>query len=133
MSNVVNCAGTITAEPQAVTDGSFPAGSTSLPFTLNPPDKPFAVDTGRQLLNVNSPNAFTAFAGVGADAAVTQASFLYIRVNQSMKVRITQNGQTPAVSLIRGLFILEPDTGDEVTLVEFEGAGQVELYASGQQ
>lgn len=132
MSNSVTCAGTIAADPSTVSDGSFPAGSTSIPFALNPPSKPFAVDTGRQLLTVNSPSAFTAFAGLGANAAVTKANFLYVRVNQSMQIRITQNSVARVVQT-NGLFVLEADTGVEVTLVEFQGAGTVELYASGQQ
>lgn len=132
MSNTVTCAGAIAAEPSTVTDGSFPAGSTSIPFALNPPSKPFTVDTGRALVNVNSPSSFTAFAGVGAGAAVTQASFLYVRTQSPMQVRITQNGSTSVVKT-SGLFVLEPEPGSEVTLVEFQGAGTVELYASGTQ
>lgn len=132
MGQQATCDGTINAQPSTVTDGSFPAGSTSIPFTLNPPSKPFNVDTGRQLLSVNSPSAFVAAGAIGPNGAVTAATFLYLRTQSPMSVRVTQ-ASVARVFLVSGLLVLEPQSGSEITLVEFEGAGTVEMYACGQQ
>ena len=67
---------------------TFPAGSTTIPFSTNPDPKPASASTGDQVVNVNNPS-FAALPGVGAGGVVTQGTFLFIRTLGTMQVRTT--------------------------------------------
>jgi hypothetical protein len=120
----------------------FPSGSTLVPFTLNAGSspKPAQVSTGAKVRTLASPNAFVSLSGVGATDDVTQADTIYIRVVQGgFQFRVTYHNPngSPIVSVLpsAGLIVLEPDAegGYYVTLLEAQGAGQVEYFASGPQ
>lgn len=120
--------------------GAFPAGATSIPLALSPSPKSLTVDSGVVKRNVASPAAFVALSGVGASDAVTQGSFLYVRTNAPMQLRMTFNnpagGVTTAVvpvgsSIGGGLLVLEFDPTRYLTLLEAEGIGTIEYLVGG--
>lgn len=48
---------TLTAGPVGSSDSNFPAGNTTIPFTLNPPAKPITRKTGNVSLPLASPSS----------------------------------------------------------------------------
>lgn len=128
----------LTAGPSAQSDsGSFPGGTTNIPFTLNPPQKAYNVDTGKNLANVQSPNAYAALGAIGAGGPVTQASLLYLRTVVPVLVQITvliSNAPVVIAGIpVNGLLVLEFPTNQPLTGVAVQGAAQVEYYAAGNQ
>lgn len=132
--------GTLLEGPVAAQDGQFPAATSSTPFSLNTgaQPKPVGVSTGIKLRSVNSPSAFVALSGVGATDDVTQADTVYMRVQSGgFQFRVTfHNPAGPNIVSVlpaSGLFVFEPDAGSGyyVTLLEVQGSGQIEYYASG--
>lgn len=133
---------TLTETPRGSSDGpGFPSASTSIPFGLNgcPSEKPVQSSTGRILRQVNSPSSFVTLDGVGASDVVTMATTVYARVRcGGFQLRVTFHNPlgSPIVSVVpfAGVFLFEPDvaSGYYVTLVELQGVGTIETYASGQ-
>ena len=131
--------GTLTESPQTSGDSPFPSATTTIPFVQNPATSPKtpAVSTGRKLINASSPAAFVTADGVGADQTVTQATTLYARTTAAgFKLRLTfadPQGGADIVSVVplSGVFLLEPDPAGYCKKIEYQGAGQLELYASG--
>jgi hypothetical protein len=128
-----------TAGPSLVTDSGFPSGVTNWPFGLNPPLKQYSVDTGVMHPQVNSAApAWFPFGGIGPNSDVTQATTLLVRTQVPMVLRLTTadiNGGPDNVSVvpINGLLILEFPANGYLKLLEVQGQGQVEIYASGLQ
>jgi hypothetical protein len=134
-NNQLSCTGTLVAGPGSSTDGTFPAGSTTIPFATNPDPKPASASTGDQVVNVNNPS-FAALPGVGAGGVVTQGTFLFIRTLGTMQVRTTTynvNGNVQAVEVINGFKAVEFDPGAYLVMLEVLGNGQVEYFVSGPQ
>lgn len=136
----LTCNGTIVEGPATQTDPLFPSGLTTIPFTLSQGSNPKAVNvsTGAKVRSVNSPSGFVTLSGVGSSDDVTQAGFVYMRVSQGgFQFRVTYHNPlgSPIVSVIpsAGIMILEPDVpnGYYVTLLEAQGTGTIEYYASG--
>jgi|HubBroStandDraft_5_1064220.scaffolds.fasta_scaffold74692_1 hypothetical protein len=132
---------TLNETPRRSSDSpGFPSASTSIPFGLNGcPDKPVCASTGRILRQLNSPSAFVTLDGVGASDVVTMAATVYARVRcGGFQLRVTMHNPlgSPIVSVVpfAGVFLFEPDVanGYYVTLLELQGVGAVEYYASGQ-
>lgn len=126
------------AGPSAVSDNQFPSGVTTIPFGLNPPLKQFGVDTGVMRPTVNSPASFFTLGGVGPTSDVTAATTLIIRTATPMLIRSTY--QNPAggadivsVEPINGTKLCEYPPNGVLKLLEIQGAGQIEYYASGLQ
>ena len=87
------------------------------------------------VLTVNNPS-FAALPGVGAGGVVTQGTFLFIRTLGTMQVRTTTynaGGNVTAVEVINGIKAVEFDPGAYLVLLEVQGSGQVEYFASGPQ
>lgn len=129
---------TLIASPSVVTDSNFPSAVTNIAFNLNPPTKPFSVDTGAMRTTVNSPSAFVALGGIGSTSDVTQATTLYFRCAVQMLIRMTfQNpgGGSDIVSVepINGVKLCEYPANGVLKLLEVQGQGQIEYYASGLQ
>jgi hypothetical protein len=131
--------GTLYVQPSDAS-GAFPAGASSVPLSLSPSLKPLLVDSGMQKRNVASPLAFVALSGVGATDTVTQGTFLYLKTNAPMQVRMTFNnpagGVTSAVTNVGssvggGQIIQEFDPTRWLTLLEVEGSGTVEWLVGG--
>ncbi len=144
MGGQVTISGSLIESPPACCEApGFPSSTTAIPFgqSNTPCPKPAPVSTGAKVRNVQSANAFVALSGVGANDDVTQADTVYIRVRSgsSFQARITTNNPlgSPIVAVIpfSGLLLFEPDAvaGFYVTLLEVQGAGQIEYFASGLQ
>ncbi len=134
-SNQLSFTGQLIAGPGSSTDGTFPAGSTSIPFATNPDPKPASVSTGDMVVTVNNPT-FAALPGVGASGTVTQGTFMFLRTLGTMMVRTTTyniSGNIQAVEVINGLKAVEFDPGAYLVLLEVQGSGQVEFFVSGPQ
>lgn len=125
---------TLLVQP-SVADGSFPVGASSVPITLTPSPKPLVVDTGVMKRNLASPAAYVTLSGVGATDTVTQGSFLYLRTNAPMLLRLTTfnpaGASVVSVFPVLGLFVTEFDPSRYLTLVEIQGTGVVEYLAGG--
>ena len=127
--------GTLVCGPGASTDGTFPAGSTTIPFSTNPDPKPASVSTGDMVLTVNNPS-FAALPGVGSGGVVQQGTFLFIRTLGTMQVRTTTynvGGNVQAIEVINGIKAVEFDPGAYLVMLEVLGSGAVEYFVSGPQ
>ena len=134
-NNQLSFTGTLVCGPGTSTDGTFPAGSTAVPFSTNPDPKPASASTGDQVVNVNNPS-FAALPGIGAGGVVTQGTFLFIRTLGTMQVRTTTydlGGNVQAVEVINGVKAVEFDPGAYLVLLEVRGSGQIEYFVSGPQ
>jgi hypothetical protein len=127
LGNATLVAGPLTTS----TDSPFPSGIGTVPLSLTPQQKPYAVSTGPQLANVNSPSAPVALNGVGSGQAVTQCHTLYLRTASPMVLSLTPNGGTAQTIKIYGLVVLEFDPANPVTAVSIQGSGQVEYLCVG--
>lgn len=129
--------GSLTAGPSAAVDNQFPSGVTSVPFGLNPGNKPYNVDTGRNVANVLSPSAYAALGGIGTLGPVTQAVTLYLRTTTPLTIRLTtavpSSADLLSVLPLNGILILEFPSDHYLKLVEVQGSGTVEYYVSGNQ
>lgn len=129
--------GTIIAGPAVVTDSVFPSGTKEVPFSSSPNPKPMLVDTGLGVRNVNSSSAYTTLSGVGADDDVAQGDTLYIRVQNSMLLRLTfaQSSGPDLVSVlpINGTYVMEFPSDQYLKLLEVKGVGTVEYFVCGQK
>jgi hypothetical protein len=135
MAGQVELNATLSAIPTCG-DGSFPSGMTTIPLALNPPNKPYAVTTGDQIANVNSPSVFVALGGIGAGGSVTLATTLMVRTSTSIALQLTQNNggsgtNTITLGSLSGLFIWEAPTGWEIEGVSVKGSGTIEYWAGG--
>jgi len=136
----VTLLGNLTAGPQGVCEGGFPSGVLQVAFGLagscpgagtKPAGKKFWSS-----FSVNSPVAFVALDGVGSGQSVTQANTLYLRTTAQMLVRMTfadPAGGPDIVSVVtvKGILILEPSDAGYLKLLEAQGAGTIEYFASG--
>jgi len=120
--------------PGQVSDSYFPSGSTTIPIFLNPTPKTYAVDTGPQRPQVNSPSAFVALSGIGSGQTVTQASYFYFRCQTPVQLKITYLGDaTQYIRYVNGVVMEECDPTHPITSVQIQGSGQVEYWACGLQ
>lgn len=138
MSLQASLVATFQAGPSVATDSQFPSGVTTIPFGLNPPTKPFGSDTGAMRSTVNSPTSFVVLGGVGPTSDVQAATTLIVRTATPMLIRSTfQNpaGGADIVSIepINGTKLCEYPPNGVLKLLEVQGSGQIEYYASGLQ
>jgi hypothetical protein len=136
VSNVVSFKGVLLAGPPKSSTNAFPSGLTNATFDLNPPNKAASVATGMQTPNVVSPSAYATLSGVGPAATVTQGTFLYLRTTGKMLIRITtagDSGDVVSVLYVNGILALEFPTANYLKLLEAQGTGIVEYFASGNQ
>ncbi len=132
--NVVAFQGTLLAGPPKSTCGKFPGGLTQLEFELRPPNKRAAV-SAYHVREVNSASSFAVLDGIGSGEAVTQATFLYVRTSTSMVLRFTTAGSPDVVAAvpIDGMCAFEFPVGSYLKMVEVQGSGTLEYFASGNQ
>lgn len=134
--NIVNLKGTLLAGPPRSSTNAFPSGIANAPFELRPPNKGAAVSSGLVVRNLASPSSFVELGGVGDDQAVTQATMLYFRTTAKIIVRLTMQGDSGdqiATLYVDGLLIQEFPTANYLKLIEAEGTGMIEYFASGNQ
>jgi hypothetical protein len=135
--NVVQLVGTIAVSSQSACDNPFPGATSLASLSLCPSAKPATVDTGMQRPNIDSAGSFVTLAGIGAASTVTAATFIYFRSIEPFILRETTKNPlgSPLVVAypVQGLHVREYPPGSELTLLEAEGEGQVEYYASGNE
>ena len=135
MSNVVTVKGTLLAGPPKSSCNGFPSGLVNAAFELTPPNKAADVST-YSAPNLNSPVSFAELDGIGDGNTVTKGTFLYVRTSSKMTIRITQGeGDDAVVSTlyVQGLFMQEFPSSNPLTLLEAQGVGVIEYFASGNQ
>lgn len=145
MPDLVTLQGALSAGPQEVCDGSYPAtGTLSIAFGIGQgafgttcaggASKPAAKRTWNAL-DVNSPGAYVVLEGIGA-GGVAQANLLWLRSASALLVRLTfanPAGGADIVSVIpvQGLAIVEPSATGYLKTLEVQGTGRLEYFASG--
>jgi hypothetical protein len=128
--------GSLQAGPPNATEGTFPASVFNTPLILTPNPKPWQVAEPTLTRRVSSPSSYKTLSGVGTNDTVTEATFIYLRTDANLLVRITQTiatVPTTAVHSIRGLCILEFPDNEPVTLVEVQGTATIDFFAQGQR
>lgn len=132
--NIVTLQGSLQAGPAKSSDSAFPSGLVNASFTLKPSTKSAPVSV-YDVRNLSSPSAFVQLRGVGTSETVTQANTLYLRTDAAMTVRLTYDdgagGSVVATFPVEGLFIVEASLSKFIKLVEAQGVGVVEYFASG--
>lgn len=126
--------GAISGAPPTASAGFSTATFTArLRFTQTP--KSYGVATGVLQMNLASPSAFVALAGV--PSTVSQVDTLYIRTSDNVDVRITTDdgvgGNVVTTIPCIGLLVLEFQTLKFCKLVEVKGTATLEYVASGPQ
>jgi hypothetical protein len=132
--NVATLQGTIQVGPPKSGGQSFPTGLGNIAFTLKPASKPAPVSS-QDVRNFASPSGFSTIHGIGPNETVTQANFLYLRTDAPIDFRITSDdgngGSVVAVVSVDGLHIIEKPTSKFIKLLEAQGTGTIEYFASG--
>lgn len=134
--NIVTFKGSLMAGPAKATSCAFPAGVTNVGFGLKPDAKPAPVMTSN-VRNLQSPSGFATLHGIGSGEDVTMANFLFLRTDGPIEFRITADdgigGNVVAVVAVDGLLAVEKPAGKHIKLLEAQGTGVVEYFASGTQ
>lgn len=134
--NIVSLDGSLLAGPSKSSDHGFPSGMVNASFTLKPSTKPAPVSV-YDVRNLQSPGSFATLRGVGSGESVQQANLLYLRTEAAMTFRVTfddgAGGSVVASYPVDGLFIVEAPVSRFIKLVEAQGVGVVEYFASGNQ
>lgn len=129
----VSISGSLTGGPGS--SGGFPASTFNTPISLATGSKLFQHATGVLTRIISSPAAFVALSAVGAANDVPKADTLYLRADADVDLRITQDdgagGSTVLTLPVRGLFVMETPTNKMITLLEVQGSGKLEYFASG--
>lgn len=113
--------------------GSFGASQFTAPLSLSVVKKYAPRASG--VLRRTVPAAYEELSAIGAGADVPLADTLYIRSESDILLRLTyqSGGESPTVVVlpVKGLFILELQSSRLLELVEVQGSGQLEYFASG--
>lgn len=135
-NNVTTLQGTLVAGPPKAASGTFPAGLVSIAFTLKPPNKSAPVSV-KSVRNLSSPSTYATLRGIGDGEDVAQATFLFLQTDNSIDVRVTcddgSGGDVVSVVSVDGLLIMEKPANKFIKLLEAQGTGVVEYFASGNQ
>ncbi len=135
-TNVTTLQGTILSGPPRSGTGTFPVGLINITFGLKPSNKVAAVSS-KGVRNLASPSSFATLHGVGPGEDVAQANFLFLQTDSPIDVRITQDdgagGSVVSVVSVDGLLVLEKPSNKFIKLIEAQGTGVVEYFASGNQ
>jgi hypothetical protein len=125
--------GSLQAGPPAVTEGTFPASTFSVPIALTPNPKGYLVSDATLSRRINSV-PWIALSGLGATDSVTEASTIYLRSDSPLDVRITQSIDDVLVvstSRLHGTLLREFPSSDPATLVEVKGNATIDFYVQG--
>jgi len=114
----------------------FPASSFMVPLALAAGSAAsFQVATGVLTQLVASPGAFVPLVGVGPTAAATQGTFLYLRTDAEVTLRLTVDdgsGGTDTLELpVSGLALMEFPAARPLELLEIRGTATVEYLVAG--
>lgn len=135
--DVVTFKGALLVGPPKASTGGFPPGMVNTTFDLKPAAKSAPVSTF-QKPSVSSPSSYAALDGIGTGSTVTKANFLYLRTDAPFLLRITfddgAGGNVVVTGIpVDGLFVQETQANKFIKLLEAQGTGVVEYFASGNQ
>jgi hypothetical protein len=132
--------GILVAGPASQAAGVFPGSSVNCPVSLKNNNSSYGACTGVLERSLSSASSYTTLDGVGAGKTVTRGTFLYLKTDSKLSVRLTYGDDgdyttTPIVIVIvvQGLFVMEFASGAELVLLEAEGTSKIEYWVSGQQ
>lgn len=136
MAESLTISGQLTAGPSSATDGTFPDGSTVIPFSTSPSPKPYNSDTGKNVRTITSPSSFIELVNLGADGDVTQAHTVELRTSAPMTLRVTTrdpNGGADVVAVlpVAGMWLHEFPTNATLKKLEVMGSGTLQYYGAG--
>jgi hypothetical protein len=133
VGQLVQFSGTIVSSPGAAADCSFPAAVTQIQFSGG--QSLIANVSSLNAKAVNSPSAYVQLDGLGVGETVTQGTFLYLRSNTAMVLRMTTFGAPDLVAEIpiQGTVIYQFPQAAYLKLLEAKGVGTVEYLVAGQQ
>lgn len=113
--------------------GTTAAAMFSTPLALLNGKKSFGIASG--VLTRRVPAAYEALSAIGVNRDVPKADTLYLKSDSAILVRLTRDdgagGSVITVEPVHGLLILETPADRRITLVEVQGSGVVEYFASG--
>ncbi|GAC1475634.1 MAG: hypothetical protein PVSMB8_00440 [Vulcanimicrobiaceae bacterium] len=139
MGEQLKISGTVELTPQTVSEGGFPAGTFTTPFTSLPIVK-FAGSSFSARPIVNSPGVYIVLPGVGAasPATVTNGTTLYFRSASPMLLRLTVKNPLGADVVesdvgVYGLYVREFPADRYLKLFEIQGSGEIEYLVAGPQ
>jgi hypothetical protein len=130
-------AGSIIAGPSTGSANVVPSSVTTISLFFANGSKSSAATTGSISRTLNSPNAFQALGGIGANEDVTKADFFYINAASPIDIEITADdgagGSTVQVVSCSGPQLFSPSAVKMITGVRLKGSGAIEYFASGPQ
>ena len=134
---VLRLSGSLDGGPASSTTESFPASSFSAPLRFRENTKGFSVATGVLTRKLNSVGAFVPLQGVGATDTVTKGTFLYLKSDAAIEVRLTTDdgsgGSVLAVLPPSGFVMIELDPVKFLKLLEAKGLGSLEYFVCGNE
>ena len=129
--------GSLDAGPPTSTSESFPASSFSVPLRFRENTKGFSPATGVLTRRLASPGAFVPLQGVGATDTVTKGTFLYLKSDGLIELRLTTDdgvgGSVVAVLPPSGFFMIELDSTKFLKLLEARGTAVLEYFICGNE
>lgn len=133
----VTLQGNVTVGPTSCNDACAPpAGTISFTLRTSPSPKPYGL-AYYGAPTIASPSAYLVLPGAtGTSPGITRIDFLHIRVQSTMKLRLTMvdpEGGSDIVSIVNiaGEFLMEFPSAGTCKLVEVKGQGTVEYVVSG--
>lgn len=118
--------GRLTVDPQLVIDTAVPNGSTAQTFSLS---RSVVMHTGLPVVSVASPSAYVAL-----PSCVTRGSYLFLRTNAAIAVRLTMvdtPSNTVSVVYVNSLLTMDFADAHLLVSVEVKGSALVEYMVAG--
>ncbi len=132
---LLRLSGSLDAAPAAASE-LFPASSFSVPLAFLEVSKGYSVASG-VLARALASGSFVPLQGVGPADTVTRGTFLYLKSNSAIDLRITTDdgsgGDVVAVLPPAGFFALELSASKYLKLLEAKGSATIEYFVSGTQ
>ena len=116
----------------ALKAGTFPAAEITIALVSKMNDY---VISASGLMNIASVSSYVPLPVVGTNGPVTKGTFLYVKTNAPISLRMTTvDGVSTAVAVepLDGLKVHEFPDGSELVLLEAEGTATVEFLVAGQ-
>ena len=130
----ISVSGSIIGGPASASEG-FPSAQFITQLKLRQSPMGFGAATGVLTQRLNSPSGFAELVGPGT--VVTRATFLYIRSDTDLLVRLTTDdgagGDDVVVIPVGGLFLFECSGSKYLKLLEAQGSALIEYLAAGSQ
>lgn len=131
MSNTLSLEGNIVLGPQNVCEGGGPQGVLNMPFSIGACACVPAACSASYQKTINAPSVYVTLPGIGPTDSMANCKFLFVRTNASLRLRLTQTGNTVQTLDVNGLCILQFPSDKALVLLEALGAATIEYVAVG--